>query len=133
MTSWKDKLRGDPLPWLLEPDQEQPAVRYFTLRDILGRSEHDGDVREALTANMVRGPVPVILAAQAPDGYWEHWTNWGSPKRPFSYSSPTMDRGSRKEPMVDWQHPFAREKEQLGRADIGFLPSCGGRVRFPQM
>jgi hypothetical protein len=71
MTCWKDKLHGDPLPWLLEPDREQPAVRYFTLRNILGRSENDSEVREALAANMLSGPVPVILAAQEPDGYWD--------------------------------------------------------------
>jgi hypothetical protein len=71
MTGWKDKLYGDPLPWLLEPDSEQPAVRYFTLRDILGHSESDGEVKEALVANMFSGPVPAILAAQEPDGYWD--------------------------------------------------------------
>ena len=70
MTGWKDKLYGDPLPWLLEPNSEQPAVRYFTLRHILGHSESDGEVKEALVANMFSGPVPAILAAQEPDGYW---------------------------------------------------------------
>jgi hypothetical protein len=71
MICWKDKLYANPLPWLLEPDREQPAIRYFTLRDILGRSENDSEVREALAANMLSGPVPVILAAQEPDGYWD--------------------------------------------------------------
>ena len=70
MICWKDKLHGNPLPWLLEPDREQPAVRYFTLRNILGRSENDSEVREALAANMLSGPVPAILAAQEPNGYW---------------------------------------------------------------
>jgi hypothetical protein len=71
MTYWKDRLQRDPLPWLLEPDREQPAVRYFTLRDLLGRDEDDREVREARAATMLGGPVPVILAAQEPGGYWD--------------------------------------------------------------
>jgi len=71
MTYWKDKLHGNPIPWLLEPDKTQPAIRYFTLRDILGRGGDDGEVKEALAANMLTGPVPVILAAQEQDGYWD--------------------------------------------------------------
>ncbi|MFC2003828.1 nitrogen fixation protein NifH [Chloroflexota bacterium] len=71
MMYWKDKLRGNPLPWLLEPDKAQPAIRYFTLRDILGRSSNDSDVKKALAASMLSGPVPVILAAQEPGGYWD--------------------------------------------------------------
>ena len=63
MTSWKDKLHGNPIPWLLEPDKTQPAIRYFTLRDILGRRGDDNEVKEALAASMLSGPVPVILAA----------------------------------------------------------------------
>ncbi|MDO8749727.1 MAG: nitrogen fixation protein NifH [Dehalococcoidia bacterium] len=71
MSGWQDRLHGDPLPWLLEPDQAQPAVRYFALRDLLGRSTYDSEVQEARTAIMSTGPVPAILAAQKADGYWE--------------------------------------------------------------
>jgi len=70
MAGWRDKLNGDPLPWLLEDDREQPGVRYFTLRDILGRGESDGELREAKKAIMATGPVPVILENQEPEGYW---------------------------------------------------------------
>jgi len=70
MPSWKDKLNGDPIPWLLESDETQPAIRYYTLRDILGRDENDSEVKAAKAAIMVSGPVPVILAAQQPEGYW---------------------------------------------------------------
>ncbi|MFC1956382.1 nitrogen fixation protein NifH [Chloroflexota bacterium] len=71
MTSWKDKLHKNPIPWLLEPDKTQPAIRYFALRDIQGRSSDDNEVKEALAANMLTGPLPVILAAQEEDGYWD--------------------------------------------------------------
>jgi hypothetical protein len=70
MPDWKDKLNGDPIPWLLENDKSQPAVRYYTLRDILGRDENDNEVKAAKAAVMTSGPVPVILAAQNPEGYW---------------------------------------------------------------
>jgi len=70
MPDWKELLSGDPLPWLLEPDTAQPAIRYFTLRDILGHDDSDSKVKKAQAAIMLSGPVPVILAAQQPDGYW---------------------------------------------------------------
>ncbi|MFC1899917.1 nitrogen fixation protein NifH [Chloroflexota bacterium] len=56
---------------MLELDREQPAIRYFTLRDILSRSENDSEVRKALAANMLSGPIPAILAAQETGGYWD--------------------------------------------------------------
>ena len=70
MVNWKDKLKGDPVSWLLEPDISQPAIRYFTLRDILERSEDDREVQEARVAIMSTGPIPDILAAQELDGHW---------------------------------------------------------------
>ena len=70
MSNWKEKLNGDPVPWLLETDECQPAVRYFTLRDILCRDENDKEVKAAKAAIMTSGPVPVILEAQHPEGYW---------------------------------------------------------------
>ncbi len=69
LNNWRAMLRGDPLPWLLEPDASQPAVRYFALRDILGRRENE--LEEAKAAIMRSGPVPAILAAQSPEGYWD--------------------------------------------------------------
>jgi len=70
MPNWKDKLNGDSVSWLLELDESQPAVRYYTLRDILDRDENDKEVKAAKAAIMASGPVPVILAAQQPEGYW---------------------------------------------------------------
>ena len=64
------RLSGDPVLWLLEPDPDNPGVRYFALRDLLGRSEDDPEVRQARSDIMGTGPVPAILDAQHPDGYW---------------------------------------------------------------
>jgi hypothetical protein len=59
------------LNWLLEPDAANPGVRYFALIDLLDRPGTDPDVIAARQAVMALGPVPAILAAQQPDGYWE--------------------------------------------------------------
>jgi len=58
-----------PIDWLLEEDN--PAVRRFTLTRLLGRSERNDDVRRARAAVMMRGVVPRILARQRPEGYWD--------------------------------------------------------------
>ncbi len=73
-------LKGDPLPWLLEIDPVNPGVRYFALRELLERPEDDPEVRQARAAIMASGPVPAILAAQAPEGYWVKPGNTYSPK-----------------------------------------------------
>lgn len=56
------------LDWLLE--KNNPSVRYFTLRDLLNRSEQDRDVQSARRAIMRSEPIKKILAAQSPEGYW---------------------------------------------------------------
>jgi hypothetical protein len=68
---WTNGLNDDPLPWLLEPDTQNPGVRYFALTDLLDHPLDDPAVQEALGAVMTTGPVPTILGAQEPEGYWE--------------------------------------------------------------
>jgi hypothetical protein len=68
--TWRSKLNADPLPWLLEPDEANPGVRYLALRDLGDRPVDDPEVVAAQDAVMHTGPVPVILDAQYPDGYW---------------------------------------------------------------
>jgi hypothetical protein len=70
MGSLPIRMAGDPLPWLLQDDSSQPGVRYFTLRDLLGKNADDPEVRRAQAAVMTSGPVPAILQAQQPEGYW---------------------------------------------------------------
>ncbi|NIM96349.1 MAG: nitrogen fixation protein NifH [Anaerolineales bacterium] len=80
MSSWKTLLNDDPLPWLLEKDPENPGVRYFALRDLLGADEEDPEVREAQKDIMETGPVPVILEAQDQEGWWYKPGGGYSPK-----------------------------------------------------
>ena len=68
MTPWCDRLTGDPLPWLLEP--ENPPVRYRTLTAILGQPDDGPEVRAAQSAVAAYPPVAALLAAQKQGGYW---------------------------------------------------------------
>jgi hypothetical protein len=70
MNDWKAQLKADPLPWLLEPDEANPGVRYFALRDLLDRPADNPEVVAAHAQVMHTGPVPAILDAQYPAGYW---------------------------------------------------------------
>ena len=60
----KEKL----LTWLLE--EENPSVRYFTLRDVVGLAEGDAQLSEARSRIMKYGVVPQILALQSAESWW---------------------------------------------------------------
>jgi hypothetical protein len=65
---WRQALRGDPLPWLLE--EGTPAVRHLALRWLLDEAEGAPVVRAARAAAMRVDPIAATLAAQDPDGFW---------------------------------------------------------------
>ena len=65
--------------WLLK--NENPSVRYWALKDILGRSKTDTDVVAALNGIPSWGPVAEYLSEQHPAGYWGdaedvYWPKW---------------------------------------------------------
>jgi hypothetical protein len=68
MKNWHEHLNGDPLPWLLDP--ENPSVRYWTLTDILDRSANDPEVQEARAAIAHQSLVKELFTLQHPDGFW---------------------------------------------------------------
>lgn len=70
MKNWKEQLKSDPLPWLLELDEANPGVRLVALRDLLDRPADGPEVMAAQAAVMLTGPVPAILKTQYPEGYW---------------------------------------------------------------
>jgi hypothetical protein len=65
---WAERLRGNPLPWLL--DDSAPAVRHLALRQLCDLPSHDPAVQIALERAMASDPIAAILAAQNPEGYW---------------------------------------------------------------
>jgi hypothetical protein len=68
MMSWQDQLKGNPLPWLLEP--ESPGVRYLALRDLLELPQDDPELATARRAAHQQGPIAAILAQMDQAGYW---------------------------------------------------------------
>jgi hypothetical protein len=64
----RTRFETDTINWLLEKDN--PSVRYFTLKDILNKSENHPEVIKAKAQIMAIGAVPKILSAQHQDGYW---------------------------------------------------------------
>jgi len=71
MTHDETQLSGhDSLPWLLEDDATNPGVRYFALKDLVGKPADDPEVIGARRAVMCTGPVPALLEAQEAEGYW---------------------------------------------------------------
>lgn len=68
----------DFINWLLS--SETPSIRYFTLRQLLGRDEGDPEVAAARAAIMTAGPVPEILAGQTPEGNWRGERGYYTPK-----------------------------------------------------
>ena len=68
LENWKSLLKADPTDWLLEDNN--PSVRYFTLKDILGKSETNPEVKKARKAIMTTDIVLRILEKQNDDGSW---------------------------------------------------------------
>ncbi len=54
----------------MELDEANPGVRYFALRDLLARPADSAELVAAQADVMRTGPVPAILDAQSPGGYW---------------------------------------------------------------
>lgn len=66
--SWQDKIKGNVLPWLLEP--VDPGVRYLALRDLAGCAADDKDLLAACEQAHKLGPIATILDNMQADGYW---------------------------------------------------------------
>jgi len=68
MKNWVKHMKGDPLPWLLSP--ENPSIRYWTLVDILGRSADDSEVLQSRTDIGEQPLVKELFTLQQPQGHW---------------------------------------------------------------
>ena len=76
--TWRDQLKGDPFPWLLEMDDPEP--RYLTLRDLLDTPSNSPELINAEKKAHTVGPIAAILDQMHPDGYWEKPGPGYSPK-----------------------------------------------------
>ncbi len=68
MGGWQSQLNGDPIAWLLEP--ENPSVRYWTLIDVLDRSVDDPEVHRVRVAIARQPLVRELRDLQDRDGHW---------------------------------------------------------------
>jgi hypothetical protein len=66
--SWKNQLRNDSVPWLLEP--ENPGVHYLALRDLFGLPSDDRVLKSARKAAHKEGPIAEVLSRMDQEGYW---------------------------------------------------------------
>ena len=118
--------RAAVIDWLLE--EEQPAIRYLALTELLGRPQTDSEVQSARKAIPVRGWAADILARQECGGWW---AGGESLYRPKYLSSNWMllilaDLGlTRREPRIRkacelWLERFAKE-------DGGFAMDGSGK------
>lgn len=78
MPDWKSRLKADTTNWLLE--EENPSVRYFTLKDILDKPEHSPEVQQARRAIMQYGIVPDILRKQLEPAYLKSYPKFYTAK-----------------------------------------------------
>ena len=67
--SWQNQLRGDSVSWLLESDV--PGVRYLALRDVVGLSDDDKELKSARKKAHKEGPIAHILSKMNEEGYWQ--------------------------------------------------------------
>lgn len=68
MENWQKRLKGNPIPWLLE--ENNPCVRYFALADLLQRPAHDPAVHSSRRAILDAPFVQAVCSEQCPNGAW---------------------------------------------------------------
>jgi hypothetical protein len=70
--------RGKAIDWLLE--ENQPSIRYLTLKQLLGKSESDPGVRDARSRIPSTGWVAEILSRRNEAGWWVRDRGWLEPR-----------------------------------------------------
>jgi hypothetical protein len=83
MIEWSQISQQSPIDWLLE--KSNPSVRYFTLRDVIGKPEDDLEVINARKSIAESAIVQKIFRKQSPRGYWEKADSPYLPKYKSSY------------------------------------------------
>jgi hypothetical protein len=76
--SWKNQLRKDSLPWLLESGN--PGVRYLALRDLCDLSSDDKKLKSARRSAHREGPIAHVLSKMDEEGYWQRAGTGYGPK-----------------------------------------------------
>ncbi len=132
MDNWRTLLKGDPTAWLLE--ESNPSVRYFTLKNILDRSDEDKEVRDAKREIMQTGTVPGMLQRQREMDYIQAFSRFYTYKyKGLVWSLITLaELGAEATPQIIEQCEYLFENSQE-RQDGGFSQNTavrtgGGRI-----
>ncbi len=132
MDNWMTLLKADPTNWLLE--ENNPSVRYFTLKDILDRSDDDIEVQSAKREIMQTGFVPDILQKQREAEYLKAYPRFYTNKyKGLVWSLITLaELGAEAVPQIKEQCEYLLEYSQE-RQDGGFsqntaVKTGGGRI-----
>lgn len=127
MSDWKTVLKADPTNWLLEEDN--PSVRYFTLKNILDRPEDDKEVLTAKSEIMQTGIVPDILQRQSQKEYIQAYSRFYTDKyKGLVWSLITLaELGADVTPQIKEQCEYLFEYSQE-RQDGGFSQSSAART-----
>ena len=81
MKSVEAEMRDRGVSWLLSSDS--PSIRFWVLRDLLGRREDDSEVGETRKELLSWGPIQGVLREQHVEGYWGepedvYWPKWNA-------------------------------------------------------
>ena len=118
------------LTWLLEDDQ--PAIRFRTLTELLGRKPSDPEARVAHRETLEKGWAAEILSRRTPDGGWADGESQYRPKYTSTNWMMLMlsDLGlTREEPVIRdacerWMEGFATTDGGLGGSSKGRPHYC---------
>lgn len=83
MNNKNNKFNRNIIYWLLEDNN--PSIRYFTLRDLLDKRDNNPVLVAAKAAISSSKLITRILSKQNPEGYWEDPENPYLPKHKSSY------------------------------------------------
>ena len=75
--SWEEQLNEDSLSWLLE--ENEPGVRYLTLRDLMDLPEDDHELIAAKRKAHIEEPVQTIMEYSVSG---KTWVDFGEKKQP---------------------------------------------------
>jgi len=132
MDDWKSVLKADATDWLLE--ENNPSVRYFTLKNILDKPENDTDVQAARQELMQRGMIPDILEKQHEAEYIHAYPRFYTYKyKGLVWSLITLaELGAEAVPQIKAQCEYLFENSQESQ-DGGFSQNTaaktgGGRI-----
>ena len=140
--SWRELLKGDPVPWLLE--RSDPAVRAQTLRSLLDKGPRDPELRDAQQRAMNMPPISTILRRQRPDAslpganLWgpkyeaTHWTNLLLVEYGVDPSDPRVRRAARYV-LEELSRPGRGGMDWVFNKDHGASCLIGSVVRYVAM